>query len=48
MLDEPPAVKNGASKKIINKTDVDVNPGGSWKPLDCQARWNIAIVIPYR
>ncbi|NXX87690.1 B4GT6 galactosyltransferase, partial [Centropus bengalensis] len=28
--------------------DVDIKPGGHWKPKDCKPRWKVAILIPFR
>uniref|UniRef100_A0A8C8RN40 Beta-1,4-galactosyltransferase n=1 Tax=Pelusios castaneus TaxID=367368 RepID=A0A8C8RN40_9SAUR len=28
--------------------DLDIEPGGHWKPKDCKPRWKVAILIPFR
>ncbi|NXS16163.1 B4GT6 galactosyltransferase, partial [Mystacornis crossleyi] len=28
--------------------DLDIKPGGHWKPNDCKPRWKVAILIPFR
>ncbi|KAM9024112.1 beta-1,4-galactosyltransferase 6 isoform 3-T3 [Ara ararauna] len=28
--------------------DLDIKPGGHWKPKDCKPRWKVAILIPFR
>ncbi|KAG8570961.1 hypothetical protein GDO81_011485 [Engystomops pustulosus] len=29
-------------------SDMDIGPGGHWKPTDCTPRWKVAILIPFR
>ncbi|XP_036179073.1 beta-1,4-galactosyltransferase 6 isoform X1 [Myotis myotis] len=28
--------------------DVDIEPGGHWRPKDCKPRWKVAVLIPFR
>lgn len=34
--------------KDIERFNTDVSHGGSWKPINCTARFRVAIIIPYR
>ncbi|XP_053252288.1 beta-1,4-galactosyltransferase 6 isoform X2 [Podarcis muralis] len=34
-------------QKIFSK-DLDIEPGGHWRPKDCKPRWKVAILIPFR
>lgn len=42
------------TNKIFPQTDEDIVkkynilPGGTWKPTECQSRYHVAIIIPYR
>ena len=40
--------KTPPDNTVIEKTFVDVNPGGRGFPLDCVPRHRVAIIIPYR
>ncbi|XP_021120778.1 beta-1,4-galactosyltransferase 6 isoform X3 [Heterocephalus glaber] len=28
--------------------DLDIEPGGHWRPKDCKPRWKVAVLIPFR
>ncbi|XP_028742380.1 beta-1,4-galactosyltransferase 6 isoform X2 [Peromyscus leucopus] len=28
--------------------DVEIGPGGHWRPKDCKPRWKVAVLIPFR
>ena len=32
----------------VLKNNIEVEPGGYWKPKDCYARDRVAIIIPFR
>ncbi|XP_037748636.1 beta-1,4-galactosyltransferase 6 isoform X3 [Chelonia mydas] len=34
-------------QEVFSK-DLDIEPGGHWKPKDCKPRWKVAILIPFR
>ena len=51
MLSNKPALQaTTLSKDKISTTvpNIKVNQGGWWKPPNCQPRWTIAIIIPFR
>ncbi|EMP36727.1 Beta-1,4-galactosyltransferase 6 [Chelonia mydas] len=34
-------------QEVFSK-DLDIEPGGHWKPKDCKPRWKVAVLIPFR
>eukprot|EP00057_Strongylocentrotus_purpuratus_P028983 XP_011683457.1 PREDICTED: beta-1,4-galactosyltransferase 2-like [Strongylocentrotus purpuratus] len=45
IMDLEQAVKNGMGIKIGSYLYF---PGGHWVPLNCKAKWKVALIIPYR
>lgn len=57
--DEPPALWGNVSSDVTKEHETltmsqlilwhpDLAPGGEWRPLDCVARYRLAVIIPYR
>ncbi|XP_007487264.1 beta-1,4-galactosyltransferase 6 isoform X4 [Monodelphis domestica] len=34
-------------QQVFSK-DLDIGPGGHWRPSDCKPRWKVAVLIPFR
>ncbi|XP_055346163.1 beta-1,4-N-acetylgalactosaminyltransferase bre-4-like isoform X2 [Paramacrobiotus metropolitanus] len=40
--------KRNATETVLNMTASQLDPTGSWKPSDCQAKEKLAVIIPFR